>query len=83
MPVRSIEASSARPSQTQLEGCADDTSSLKSNTVAQTCRAGAVQANLTRIEIPKKAPCAIEIARDLFRLSVLERVRSSSACSIG
>ena len=34
MPGRSLKASSARPSQTPLEGRADDASCLTSNTVA-------------------------------------------------
>jgi hypothetical protein len=35
MPSRRVKASSARPSQPQVEGRADDASSLTSNTVAQ------------------------------------------------
>jgi hypothetical protein len=55
MPVRSIEASSARPSQTPIEGCADDASSLKSNTVAQIAGVFEVQAAISKEGFAVKA----------------------------
>ncbi len=44
MPSRRVKASSARPSQPQAEGRADDASSLTSNTVAQFAGIFGVQA---------------------------------------
>ncbi len=54
MPSRRVKASSARPSQPQVEGRADDASILTSNTVAQF--AGVFGAQASRYAMFRRAP---------------------------
>lgn len=82
MPGRSLKASSARPSQTQAEGRADDASSLTSNTVAHFGGVFRGQASNYRERLRFRSAGGAFWLSEFLHEMTLSRVRSMTTKSI-